>query len=128
MVAKEAIAPCEPLFSSRLLRQYEDHGLLVERGRKWIIGESRAVINTVDDKIEVDYCGAPPILWHLYRIMQHVIAEQKLGSNELPMLEVVNKRGILPFLRMAWKASLRRDIESHFRRRNVSVRSSLWNH
>jgi hypothetical protein len=128
MLAKEAIAPCEPLFSSRLLRHYEDHGLLIERGGKWIIVESRAVINAIDGKIEIEYCGAPPILWHLYRIMQHVIAERKLDNNELPMLEVVDKRGFLPFLRMTWKAFLRREIESHFRRRNVVMRSSLWNH
>jgi hypothetical protein len=127
MIAKEAIAPAEPLFSSRLLRQYEEHGLLIARARKWTIGENRAVINTVNDKIEVDYCGAPPILWNLYRVMQYVIAEQKLNSSELPALEVVAKRGALPFLRMAWRASLRRDVEAHFRRRNVCVRSSLWN-
>ncbi len=121
MLAKDIISPTQRLYHS-LLRKYEDQGLLTQRGHRWEIRESRAVLRVSDSICQMDYCGDPSALWGLYRLMYH---ESPSG---LPIIEVVDKRGALPYLKINWHSSLRNSIIRCLRNYNVQITRQLWTH
>lgn len=121
LLAQEIIAP-DLRLSAYLLRKYEKQGLLVQKGRRWMIVESRATMaNVGQDKCCLEYCGDPSILWRFYRKMYrpHVA---------LPDIQVVNKRGEAPYLRMNWGTDLRDEILYRLQYMNVRIGPSLWSH
>ena len=120
-LAREIIAPKDYL-SAPLLRKYEKEGLLIQKGRRWMITESRATINELGEgDCIVQFCGNPSILWGLYRKM-HV------RRYPLADIKVINKRGELPFLQMIWDRAGRHEIQNYFRKHKVAIGDALWNH
>ncbi len=123
MLAKDAIAP-NLRISYRLLCKYADHGLLLQRGRKWEIHESRVVLKPLSgDRCQMEYCGDPPILWGLYRRMYH-----EMPNHELPVIDVIDKRGGAPYLQIIWHLSLRSALERYLKKHNVVIGGELWTH
>lgn len=121
LLAQEIIAP-DLRLSAYLLRKYEKHGLLAQKGRRWVIVESRATLaNVGKDECQLEYCGDPSVLWRFYRWMSR-------RRVTLPNIEVVNKRGEVPYLRMNWDTDLRDEILYGLRHMNVRIGPSLWNH
>lgn len=121
LLARDIIAPGLRL-SAYLLRKYEKYGLLVQQGVRWKIAESRATLEDVGkEKCRLDYCGDPSVLWRLYRWMSR-------PDISLPNIEIVNKRGEVPYLRMNWDARLYDEIIYRLQHMNVHIGSSLWNH
>lgn len=121
MLAKDIIAPKERI-SYYLLRKYEDKGLFILKGHRWMIVESRAVVKEADNKCLLQYCGDPSILWWLYRRMCHE------NISQLPIVEVINKRRELPYLQMSWERHLRGNIEKYLLKKGVHLGGSLWTH
>ena len=120
MLAKEAIAPEQRGFSESLLRKYAHYGLLEKRGVKWAITESRAVFELpIDGECNMQFCGNPAVLWMLFRYMSD-------KTSSLPIIEVINKRGELPFLSMRWKQEQQAIIEKYLKNHNVCFVSDLW--
>jgi len=123
VLAKDVIAP-RLRFSPYILHKYAEHGFLVLRGRRWMIRESRAELIAVDgNQCELKYCGDPSILWGLYRHMYH----DTQGSGP-PVIEVLQRSGGLPYLRMVWPLRLRSRLDSYLRRRGIVISGSLWTH
>lgn len=123
MLAKDAIAP-NLRISYYLLRKYADHGLLLQRGHKWEIHESRAVLKPLSgDRCQMEYCGDPSILWGLYRRMYH-----EMPNHELPVIDVIDNRGGVPYLQIIWHLSLRSALESYLKKHNVVIGGELWTH
>lgn len=121
LLAKEAIAP-EQRLSAYVLRKYDQHGLLEQRGVRWLIAESRAVFEAaVDGACNLRFCGNPAILWSLFRYMSD-------KTSALPIIEVIKRHGELPFLSMRWKEEQKTMIEKFLKNRNRNVRfvSDLW--
>ncbi len=122
MLAHEIIAPALRL-SAYLLRKCEKEGLLIQKGRRWIIAESRATLSTIKgDEYLLQYCGNPSILWGLYRRMSYI------SGCRLPMIKVINRRGEIPYLQTIWDHNWKSPIEDYLRKKGVSIRHSLWNH
>ncbi len=119
LLAKEVIAP-EQHLSAYALRKYERHGLLEQRGVRWLIVESRAVFEpAVDGEWNLRFCGNPVVLWRLFRYMSvHAIS--------LPVIEVINRRGEPPFLLMRWKEEHKVRIAKYLENREVRIVSDLW--
>ena len=123
MLAKDIIAP-NLRISYYLLRKYADEGLLTQKGRRWMIKESRATfIPFKQDNCKLEYCGDPSILWGLYRLMYH-----KMPVNKLPIIEIIEKRGVPPYLQMIWNLSLHGDIERYLKKKGVRICQKLWIH
>lgn len=123
MLAKDIIAP-NLRISSYLLRKYADEGLLEQKGRRWMIKESRATfIPFEQNKCRLQYCGNPSIIWGLYRLMYH-----KMPVNHLPIIEIIEKRGVPPYLQMIWNLNLRGDIERYLKKKGVRICQKLWIH
>ena len=121
LLARDIIAPGLRL-SAYLLRKYEKYGLLVQQGVRWKIAESRATLEDVGkEECRLDYCGDPSVLWRLYRWM----SRRGIG---LPNIEVINKRGEVPYLTMTWDARLRQEIHYRLQHMHVLIGSTLWNH
>lgn len=124
MLAKEAIAPGRPSFSESLLRKYARYGLLVQRGQIWMIAESRAVLEpSAFGGYDLLFCGNPAVLWSLFRYVH-----DQVSGFSLPVIEVVNRRGDLPFLRMQWREEQRRPVKKYLEdpKHNVRIVSDLW--
>ena len=122
MLAKEAIAPEQQGFSESLLRKYEHYGLLEKRGVKWVITESRAVFEPpVDGEYNMQFCGNPAVLWRLFRYMSD-------KTSSLPIIEVINRKGELPFLSMRWKEEQKARVESYLNdeKHKVNFVPDLW--
>lgn len=120
MLAKEAIAPTQRGFSEALLRKYARYGLLEKCGVRWIIADSRAVVEpSVDGECILRFCGDPSVLWSLFRYMSD-------KTSNLPIIEIVNKRGELPFLLMRWPKGCQSVIEKYLIRHNINLVSDLW--
>ncbi len=120
MLAKEAIAPDQRGFSEPLLRKYAQYGLLEKRGMKWVITESRAVFEPpVDGECSMQFCGNPAVLWTLFRYMAD-------KTPDLPIIEVINRRGELPFLLIRWKKEQQASIEKYLIKHSVNIVSDLW--
>lgn len=109
--------------SPYLLHKYEHHGFLVQRGHRWFINESRAEIRRMTrDQCLMKFCGDPSVLWGLYRRLS-----QQMHGADLPLIEVINNRGEIPYLQIAWPLRMRSEIEQHLRNHNVAVGAILWN-
>lgn len=120
-LARDIVAPDLGL-SAYLLRKYEKYGLLVQQGVRWKIAESRATLTDAgDEKCRLDYCGDPSVLWRFYRWM----SRPGIG---LPNVEVVNRRGEVPYLTMTWDAHLRQELHYRLQKMHVWIGSTLWNH
>lgn len=119
LLAGDVIAP-DSKISYNVIRKYADYGLLKRIGRKWIIDESRVVLTRKTGEYEVKFCGNPSILWGLYRKMYHVLLDHKL-----PMIEVVSKRGDLPFLLMRWN-QFYPELDKYLKDHHVRAVSDLW--
>lgn len=125
LFAGDVIAPGLRL-SAALLRKYEKEGFFVQKGIRWKIAESRASLADAErEKCRLDYCGDPSVLWRFYRWMSRPRPEIRIT---LPDIEVVNKRGEVPYLSMSWELRLRDEILQGLKHMNVRVGSSLWNH
>jgi hypothetical protein len=123
VLAKDVIAPAAR-FSPYMLRKYERLGLAVQRGQKWMIRENRAEsIALPGEAFQLNYCGDPSILWGLYRRM---ICD--IPGDQLPIIEVIDKRGEAAYLKMAWPAQFRVAIEKYLQRNSVAVGGTLWTH
>jgi hypothetical protein len=123
VLAKDVIAPSSH-FSPYILRRYEQLGVAVQRGRRWMIRESRSEsIPLPGGSFQLNYCGDPSILWGLYRRMICDIP----GGN-LPVIEVIDKRGEAAYLMMTWPSHSRKTIEYYLQRNGVAVGGSLWTH
>lgn len=121
LFARDIIAPGLRL-SAYLLRKYEKDGFFVQKGVRWKIAESRATVTGLENNnCRLDYCGDPSVLWRLYRWLSR-------PGISLPKIEVVNKRGEIPYLRMNWNAHLHDEIIHRLQRMNVRIGPSLWNH
>lgn len=123
VIAKGIVSP-ESRLSYFYLKRYSEHGYLEQRGHRWYIRQSRAEIKKVDTNTCVlNYCGDPSILWGLYRLMYH-----QMRGVALPSVDVVNKRGEVPYLEMVWPIQLRDEIAKYLKRKNVLLGSILWIH
>lgn len=124
LLAKDVLAPNLPL-SIYLLHKYAQHGLLLLRGHRWEIRESRAEIVTLNrNTLRVKYCGDPSKLWGLYTRMS-----QRARHKMLPMIDVKNTRGEIPYLEMDdWPQYLRTEIEIYFKNSGVNLSPILWTH
>jgi len=121
--AKDVIDPNGKL-SYYLLRKYANQDLLVQRGRKWTIMESRAVLKEQKKEFFIlEYCGDPSVLWGLYRMIYNI-----KGKKKLPKIEVVNNRGTLPYLKMDWNSNFRLEILRYLKNNNVVIGNTLWIH
>ena len=121
LLARDIIAP-DLRLSAYLLRKYEKYGLLVQQGVRWKIAESRATLaDAGEEKCRLDYCGDPSVLWRFYRWM----SRPGIG---LPNVEIINKRGEVPYLTMTWDARLRQEIHYRLQHMHVWIGSTLWNH
>jgi hypothetical protein len=123
VLAKDVIAPSSR-FSPYILRKYERLGVAVQRGRRWMIRESRAEsLPLPGASFQLNYCGDPSILWGLYRRM---ICD--IPGERLPIIEVSDKRGEAAYLKMTWPTQSRKAIEQYLDRNGVAVCGSLWTH
>ncbi len=124
LLAKNVIAP-SLFFSSYMLHKYARHGFLMQQGHRWLIRESRASLNLIDyNRCQLNYCGDPSILWGLYCHMYAII--QNKQNNELPVIEVADKKGKAPYLQMVWPWGRRRNLETYLKRQRVVIGESLW--
>jgi hypothetical protein len=121
LFSRDIIAPGLRL-SAYLLRKYEKYGLFVQQGVRWKIAESRATLaDAGKETCRLDYCGDPSVLWRFYRWMSR-------PGISLPNVEVINKRGEVPYLTMTWDARLRQEIHYRLEHMHVLIGSTLWNH
>lgn len=121
LLAKDLIAPKERI-AYHQLRKFADKGLFLQKGRYWVIGESRATLRSIeDDRCELQYCGDPSILWSLYRRMY-----QPEALDTLPIIEVVAKRGGIPYLQMTWQSHQRDVIVTFLKKKGVILGNNLW--
>lgn len=124
VLAKDVIAPRQSQLSEYLLHKYARHGFLVQRGHRWFVNESRAALRSLNnDQIEMNYCGDPSKLWGLYRRMYH-----RMRGATLPLIEVIDRRGEIPYLRTIWPLPLRGEIEQSLKRDQVILGAILWTH
>lgn len=123
MLIKDIISPKQRI-SYYMLKKYAEQELIEPHGRRWVIKESRAVIKSEKNVFMIDYCGDPSILWGLYRCMSYE------SHCDLPVIEIIEKRGELPFLRMEWNLdiSLSHKIVNYLNKNNVKVTNKLWIH
>ena len=120
MLAKDAIAPQRPISSQYLLRKYANHGLLRQQGRTWMISESRAVLeSSAIGECHMQFCGDPSVLWGLFRHMRD-------HTPQLPVIEVVDKRGEMPSLLMKWEQNQKDRLIKYLERHSVRIVSNLW--
>jgi hypothetical protein len=123
VLAKDVIAPTSRL-SPYVLHKYEHLGIVMRRGHLWAIRENRAEsVPLENEAFQLKYCGDPSILWGLYRRMICDIREEFL-----PVIDVVDKRGEVAYLTMAWPVHCRHEIERYLSRNSVVVSGSLWTH
>lgn len=124
LLAREAIAPYDRASDHHLryrLREYVNCGLLAQQHHSWVIAESRAVITSRNEsEFRLSYCGNPALLWAMFRHLHSQFPDS------LPIVEVVNPRGELPFLQMAWRAAQRAAVLKYLQNRHVRIVSNLW--
>lgn len=122
-LAKDVIAP-GLRFSPYVLHRYAQHGFLVQRGHRWLIRESQARSIRLDtDRLQLDYCGDPSILWGLYRRMYN-----QAEGTALPVIEVLDRRGEVPYLRMVWPLRWRSQLETYLKHRGIVMDGNQWIH
>jgi hypothetical protein len=121
LLAKDVIAPTLRL-SPYVLHKYAQHGLLIQRGHRWFIRESRAGLAPLDRAhCQLDYCGDPSVLWGLYRRMYH-----NAEGHALPPIDVIDRRGEVPYLRMVWPLRLRTHLEKYLRHHGAVTDGIPW--
>lgn len=121
LLAKSVIAPEQPL-SPHLLRKYEAARLLEQRGRRWVIRESRAVIGlAVKNQVELAYCGDPSMIWRMYRRLY-----RENTTRALPKIEVADVSGGLPYFSMRWPPVMRHPIREFLAAHDVKIAPGLW--
>jgi len=124
VLAKNIMAPQQRV-SYYLLRKYAELGFVVQKGRLWKINQSRAVIRSANGKCEMSYCGDPSILWGLYR---YICYQRMIPIEQLPIIEVIDKRGELPYLHVTWDAVMQKELAIFLKRKGIYLTSQLWNH
>lgn len=117
LLAKDAIASNGRNFSESLLKKYAKFGLLKNEKSAWHIVESRAVIE--NDKLK--FCGSPTILWTMFRYLS-----EKLPNEELPLIEVSNKRGELPYLYLSLNNEFCDLVRKYLKNQKVKIVADLW--
>jgi hypothetical protein len=123
VLARDALAPELPL-SPYLLHKYARHGITLLRGHRWEIRESRAEIGLVDrNTSRLKFCGDPSKLWGLYKELS-----QKARYRMLPIIEVKNNRGEVPYLQMDWPQYMQYEMEKYFVDNGVVLGPILWTH
>ncbi len=125
LLAKEAIAP-KCYLSRYVLRQYTYRGLLDYTGYRWVIVESRAVFQQLASNESImNYCGDPAILWGLFRYLV-----TKVPDVPLPKIEIIDKRGELPYLQVCWTLNQEKFVRKYFNipKHFVHIVSDLWRH
>lgn len=124
LLAREAIAPNDRSPLNQLqyrLREYVNCGLLARQQQSWVIAESRALIESSDKSgFRLNYCGNPALLWTMFRHLHSQFPDS------LPVIEVINQRGELPFLRMEWQETQRAAVLKYLQNRHVNIVSNLW--
>jgi hypothetical protein len=146
LLAKDILAP-DANISIPLLRKYANHGLLEQRGNKWGIGESRAVMQQISEQeFHLFFCGSPSILWGLYKHIAKDIQEEEPTNNRerqprvfrvgrpqpppplkpLPIIEVIDEPRKPPYLFMRWKQEFAKRIRIFLRENNVRLVENLW--
>ena len=124
VLAKDILEPAQRV-SYFLLRKYAELGFIIQKGRLWKINQSRAVVKISGGKCEISYCGDPSLLWGLYR---YICFRRLVPIEQLPVIEVIDKRGTPPYLRMAWESQMQRELAVYFKSKGVYLSSQLWNH
>ena len=108
LLAKEVIAPDVEL-SHYLFKRFAKSCVLQQQGLRWRIQQSRADWLVADDThCELAFAGDPSIMWNLYRQMARF-------SVQLPIAEVIAKKGELPYMKTDWPADQRLHIQRHLR-------------
>ncbi|MDQ3009901.1 MAG: hypothetical protein M3X11_04265, partial [Acidobacteriota bacterium] len=124
LLAREAIAPDDWASPHQLryrLREYVNRGLLAQQHHSWVIAESRAVIaSSGESGFRLNYCGNPALLWTMFRHLHCQFPDL------LPVVEVANPRGELPFLQMDWRETQRAAVLKYLQNRQVRIVSDLW--
>jgi hypothetical protein len=96
-----------------MFRRYAKYGVLQQQGLRWRLDQSRADwLSTSATHCELAFCGDPSILWSLYRQMIK-------RSVKLPTIDVVAKRGELPYMKMAWPSDQRAEIQRYLVAKDV---------
>jgi len=136
LLAKEAIAPQEKDFSEALLRKYARYGLLEQRYQLWKIAESRVVFKpSAHGMCHVLFCGDPSVLWGMYRFIvsstpellaQRTIWKQGEALRPIPIIEVINERGQLPYLLMRWRQEMSGKVQTYAERHKLRIVPDLW--
>jgi hypothetical protein len=112
LLAREVLAPQEEL-SHYMFRRYAKYCVLQQHGLRWRLDQSRADwLSTSEAHCELAFCGDPSILWSLYRQMVK-------RSVKLPTIDVVAKRGELPYMKMIWPSEQRAEIQRYLAAKNV---------
>ncbi len=124
ILAKDIISPEQRIFYN-MLRKYAELGFVVQKGRLWKINQSRAVVRVNNGKCEMSYCGDPSILWGLYR---YICYQRLVPIEQLPVIEVIDKRGELPYLHILWESVMQKELIIFLKRKGVYLTSQLWNH
>lgn len=120
ITARDAIASGQPL-SYYTLKKYLDLGFFKRTGWIWTIAESRAVLKEIENgQTVLQYCGSPSILWSLYR-------QKYIEPTQLSVIEVIDRRGEVPYLEMLWERSLTPLIKKFLKAKRVIIRNELWN-
>jgi len=124
LLAREAIAPNDRSPLNQLqyrLREYVNCGLLARQQHSWVIAESRALIESSDKSgFRLNYCGNPALLWTMFRHLHSQFPDS------LPVIEVINQRGELPFLQMEWRETQRAAVLKYLQNHHVNIVSNLW--
>ena len=124
LLAREAIAPNDQSPLNQLqyrLREYVNCGLLARQHHSWVIAESRAIIELSDKSgFRLSYCGNPALLWTMFRHLHSQFPDS------LPVIEVINQRGELPFLQMEWRETQRAAVLKYLQNHHVNIVSNLW--
>lgn len=124
LLAREAIAPNDRSPLNQLqyrLREYVNCGLLARQHHSWVITESRAIIESSDKAgFRLNYCGNPALLWTMFRYLHSQFPDS------LPVIEVINQRGELPFLQMDWQEIQRAAVLKYLQTHLVRIVSNLW--
>ena len=119
VLAKDIIDPAR-MISSWIFRKALYEGLFIQKNGRWSIAESRAKISsTGKDSMLLHYCGDPSKLWQLFRMMTYF-------RTPLPVIQVIESKGNLPYLFMDWQSCFRKKIEQFLTRNGVVIVDELW--
>ena len=52
----------------------------------------------------------------------------EMPNHELPVIDVIDNRGGVPYLQIIWHLSLRSALERYLKKHNVVIGGELWTH